>query len=573
MNNSKETTKKPVTEEKSRRKFLKLSVASGAAVASGGLISATVATSALADDFSVTDFDQSTPVGSRAEAAFKLRRKAARQHFNETLSLADQLDNNDEHRYKSQRFYASFSKTLPSNQYGEVNPAAFRQLRRAMRRGDSAEFDAIPLASFAERTLANPQGAFKFELSGIDNHATRINPSWKFRSADIAGEIGEVYWQALTRDVAFIDYDIDSDISAAITDLNNFSKTPGANSNGPVSSDTIFRGETSGDLTGPYISQFLWKDFNFGPVDVVQKYQTPVVGLDFMTDHTNWLHIQRGGAPTETAYFENSKRYIFNNRSLGEYVHKDVSFQAYLHSAMMLLSMGEDAIDPGNPYRNSIINQGAFTSLGAPFVLDMISKAANLALTGAWFQKWRVHRFLRPEALGGRINFHVNGQRQYELDGDILNSDALQQVFSRNGNYFLPQAFTEGSPTHPSYPAGHATVAGACVTMLKAFFDESFVLPDTVQADATGENLLSYNNTPLTVGNELNKLANNIAIGRNAAGVHYRQDGVQGLRSGEQQAIALLQDQSRTFNESGFDGFTFTKFDGTTVNIKNGNVI
>ncbi len=33
--------------------------------------------------------------------------------------------------------------------------------------------------------------------------------------------------------------------------------------------------------------------------------------------------------------------------------------------------------------------------------------------------------------------------------------------------YFLPMAFTAGSLTHPAYGAGHATVAGACVTVLR----------------------------------------------------------------------------------------------------------
>ncbi len=46
------------------------------------------------------------------------------------------------------------------------------------------------------------------------------------------------------------------------------------------------------------------------------------------------------------------------------------------------------------------------------------------------------------------------------------------------GNALLPMAFPEGSPTHPAYGAGHATVAGACVTILKAWFDESTRLVD-----------------------------------------------------------------------------------------------
>jgi hypothetical protein len=46
-------------------------------------------------------------------------------------------------------------------------------------------------------------------------------------------------------------------------------------------------------------------------------------------------------------------------------------------------------------------------------------------------------------------------------------------VHSLNGSYLMPMAFPEGCSQHPSYGAGHATVAGACTTILKAFFDET----------------------------------------------------------------------------------------------------
>ena len=132
-------------------------------------------------------------------------------------------------------------------------------------------------------------------------------------------------------------------------------------------------------------------------------------------------------------------------------------------------------------------------------------------------------------------------------------------------------AYPEGSPTHPSYPAGHATVAGACATVLKAVFNEDFVIPDPV-ISRDGTALESYTGDALTLGGEFNKLANNIALGRDAAGVHYRSDGVQGIYVGEQQAIALLQDYSTALNEE-FGGFQFTKFDGTFITIINGQVI
>ena len=53
--------------------------------------------------------------------------------------------------------------------------------------------------------------------------------------------------------------------------------------------------------------------------------------------------------------------------------------------------------------------------------------------------------------------------------------------FNNGQSYLLPMAFPEGSPMHPSYGAGHATVAGACVTILKAFFDHGWQFPDFSQ--------------------------------------------------------------------------------------------
>jgi membrane-associated phospholipid phosphatase len=127
-------------------------------------------------------------------------------------------------------------------------------------------------------------------------------------------------------------------------------------------------------------------------------------------------------------------------------------------------------------------------------------------------------------------------------------------------------AYPEGCPTHPAYPAGHAAIAGACTTMLKAFFNESFVIPTPVIAIPDGLALVPYKGADLTVGGELNKLASNITFGRNAAGVHWRSDGIEGLKLGESVAISILTDL-RTACPEPFDGFSFTKFDGATIRI------
>ena len=139
------------------------------------------------------------------------------------------------------------------------------------------------------------------------------------------------------------------------------------------------------------------------------------------------------------------------------------------------------------------------------------------------------------------------------------------------GSPLLPLAYPEGSPTHPSYPAGHAAVAGACVTVLKACFREDFPIPDPVQASTEGELLEPWLGVELTLGGEFNKLASNITHGRDAAGVHYRTDGTEGLKLGEAQAIALLCDYSRTYAER-FDGYSFTRLDGRPIRIAGGEV-
>ncbi|MFN6580343.1 MAG: hypothetical protein RMX68_010610 [Aulosira sp. ZfuVER01] len=64
----------------------------------------------------------------------------------------------------------------------------------------------------------------------------------------------------------------------------------------------------------------------------------------------------------------------------------------------------------------------------------------------------------------------------------------------------------------------------------------------------------------------MNKLAANIGLGRNSAGIHWRKDAAALLALGEAIAIGILRDEKLTFREQ-FEGFSFTKFDGTKVRI------
>src|SRR5262249_5226574 len=153
----------------------------------------------------------------------------------------------------------------------------------------------------------------------------------------------------------------------------------------------------------------------------------------------------------------------------------------------------------------------------------------------------------------------------------ILDAEGTKRVKALHQNWLLPQAYPEACPTHPSYPAAHAVNAGACATVLKAFLDEDYVLPNPIEASADGATLHPWRGQMLTLGGEIDKLASNIALGRDSAGVHFRSDSVRGLRLGEQVGLGLLADASRTYRET-FDGFVLRRFDGTRIRISNGSM-
>jgi hypothetical protein len=374
----------------------------------------------------------------------------------------------------------------------------------------------------------------------------------------------EDYWYALTRNVPFSQYGSDPTIGQAVADLNRLSDFRGPKVKGQVTTDVVFRGPTAGDSNGPYLSQFLLKTIPFGATQVVQQFKTTVASDDHMTNFAEWLTIQRGGA-AGTNVFDTTPRYIRNNRDLAMYLHSDFSYQQYLMSALLLGSFGNPALAPNNYYLSSVTQAGGIT-FGAMFNLDLVARAAIYGLRAVYYQKWLVHRRLRPEAFAGRIHAQLTGMAQYPIHADVLNSAALPAIFKATGSYLLPMPYPEGSPLHPSYPAAHAAIAGACVTVLKALYNPSFVIPSPVTASDDGLSLVPYAGAALTVGDELNKLASNISLGRDAAGVHYRSDGIEGLKLGEAAAISMLRDVATIVHEQ-FSGFTLTRFDGTTVTI------
>lgn len=560
-NDSQTPTKR--SEGLSRRKFIgSVGATTAGAVALGALAPAVGKSSEVAA--------QRTPAGNsfyhlRAQAAYQFRVNCAKDNFGPIPPMFDRPNNGDEVLYPNR--IGSYSKALPHQPNGEVEPAAYDAMLDALRTGSPTAFEQIPMGGPVR--LTSPQAGYAFDLEGSDSFSMIQPPAPAFASREDAAEISENYWMALLRDVPFTEYSSNPIAAAAAADLTLY----GADFKGPkdaggnVTPNLLFRGPTAGDKAGPLLSQFWYRPCHFGANEIEQKITTAMPGIDYMTDFATWLSIQNGAAPASGDVFDPVLRYMRSARDIGQWVHVDVLFQGYFQAFLIIAGMGVP-FDNGNPYKNSQTQTG-FATFGGPHVATLLCEVSTRALHAVWNQKWMVHRRLRPEAFAARVDrtaYHGAGYPVHQEILESVNSKTRLGGYLPAGNALLPMAFPEGCPTHPAYGAGHATVAGACTTILKAWFDESFVIPDPVVPDPTGQVLVPYVGDTLTVGGELNKIASNIANGRNMAGVHWRSDATESLKLGEAIAISIMRDQKASYNEA-FSGFSLTKFDGTTVTV------
>ncbi len=506
----------------------------------------------------------------RRNRADQVRRNMSQLNKEATPPQLVHPTNNDEDLYPNK--LGNYSKGLPHQANGEVVLSAYESMLNALRSGRPEDFDAIAITS-GGRVLTNPQSGLAFEMEGGDPHSFVLPPAPAFASREEAAEIAENYWMALLRDVPFAHYPSHPIANAAAADLTRFGADAkvAKSAGGQVTADVLFRGLTPGDKAGPYLSQMFYLPCFFGANRIDQRIRTAVPNLDYMTSFDagpgNWLDVQRGIAPPFGNQLDPTLRYMRAGRDIGQWVHIDVLFQAYFQALLVLFGIGAPN-DNGNPY-NGNPTQAGFATFGGPHIATLLCEISTRALHAVWYQKWFCHRRLRPEVFAERVDRTAYHHAGYPVHPEILNSinsNTRLGGYLAPGNALLPMAFPEGSPTHPAYGAGHATVAGACTTILKAWFDESFVIPNPVQPADDGLSLVPYAGPDLTVGGELNKIAANVALGRNTAGVHWRSDGTESLKLGEAVAIQMLREQRATYNER-FDGFSLTKFDGTTVTV------
>ena len=298
------------------------------------------ATSVLAADEEAAG--QGTSGGAkRTRQAYRVRVDTAQ--LERDAFQPNQTPNGDEEKFASK--IGNFSKGLPHNALGEVDLNAYEIFRQAMINGcRQSDIEQITMGS-PDRKLVNPCSAVAFDLQGADSHHWAIPAAPSVQSAETAGEMVELYWAALLRDVPFAQYDSDPLAQAAAADISKLSVFRGPKINGQVTPATLFRGFTAGDTVGPYISQFLLRPVQFGVQFVEQRMRTYLPGIDFLTQYDDWSAIQNGSRPSRGAQFDATRRYIRNGRDISQWVHIDVLYQAYFN-AMLIMLQPPDPSDP-----------------------------------------------------------------------------------------------------------------------------------------------------------------------------------------------------------------------------------
>jgi hypothetical protein len=507
---------------------------------------------------------------ARAEKAEDIRIVSARQE--RAVPLPHHPTNGDVARYPD--LANTYTKALPHDSFGRVDLNAFASLTHALSTGNHADFEKIIMGG--TRTLNGPQGGFAFDLEGTDAYqfGAPLVPAAPTLASDLTGvEMLEHYWGALLRDVPFTQYGNSALVALAAHEISGIAAYQGPrNATGQVTTSLLFRGGFPGETLGPHISQFFLIPTALGAQPISQQQVTYVPGVDYMTNFSEWLTVQNGNLTGHQNQAESQLQYLHDGRGLAAWTHVDVLYQAYFVAFLVLTSIGAP-LNPGNPYLGSTTENG-FGTFGAPDFASTLAEVATRALKAVWYQKWQVHLRARPEAVGGIVHLLKTGQGANttgRLSNVLMNSQGLQLSFNQYGTWLLSQAFPEGSPTHPSYPTGHGTVAGACITLLKFFFDGNFVIPDPVVSSDDGLTLLPYAGSDagqLTINGELNKLGHNVSFGHGIhAGIHWRSDTDISLLLGEAVALSILRDRARTYNER--FAVSLTKFDGTVATITN----
>jgi hypothetical protein len=472
--------------------------------------------------------------------------------------LSNPLDGHTEphncDEYTVKHHLGNFLKTFPRNSKGLVSDDTYENYLQKIKSKSYDQLKDIQIAKGSALKPVEPLASTLFESSGAPFDSLSFFTPSPFNSPEYLGQLLEVYAMAIARDIPFNEYKNNKTINKLTESLNNL-----RGYNGPRKSKHLFRGESKGDKIGYYVSQFLLQPITEGCAVHSQQYKMAKFGVDFMTDLPSYLNVQNG-IVKGTIPLEDSRCFI-TGRDLTTFVHRDPCSMSTRNAALILFSNYTTAFNQ-NIYSGT--NMTPFNLFSQSHVFNLIERVCLTALNHAFYHKWYIHRRARPEEGGFALD-------QYDevLSKDLdKNSYILRETHKKYGSYLLPQAYPEGCPPHPTIPQGHGSVAGAGLTILKAFFNNDFIMTNTLVPNDSGSTLVPYKGKPLTIGNELDKLGSNIAYARNFAGIHYREDAEAGLLLGEKVAIFELKELVEIMKIKGLTiQFNLTKRNGHRITI------
>jgi hypothetical protein len=247
-------------------------------------------------------------------------------------------------------------------------------------------------------------------------------------------------------------------------------------------------------MTGLYVSQFLYRSVKDGA---------------FM----------RGCDPTG----EGASRYILTGRDLAWATHTDNLLDFFWNLRIFFSHLKI-------PLRSNF--EGESCLLEIQLILSAVTRKA---LLGTELVQPSAS-IPSPEAYGQEIARTFFDRGSSKISDDLLQNRLMALLKSHQGNYLLSQVYPTEAHTFPSKTA---IVTGACVTVLKFFYQTSTPLPIYEPSPDGARLILTPRKT--TVGAELDQLSFNIGLGRCWAGLNYPIDIIEGLKMGQQIALRYLE--------------------------------
>ena len=418
------------------------------------------------------------------------RIKLANKHKSEKLLIRTIVTDED--------YSNLFSKGLKHDKNGLVDK---EQMKRLLLSIHERNISSLPIKFYLAVS------SWTHNVIGSSNSVYRYSSPPRLSSSIIAYDMCELYCMSITRDIEFTCYynnHIINDCCNSLNLLDNYLM------NDKVTPTNIFKNYK---YPGPYISQFLF----------TKKYNITITG-DFMKSWETAMMTQNGNISEQSNNNLIMNRYVLTGRDLTKVVADPLSI--FFDTCDVLLNM-----------KVATNNNHIFTPLDIKCLLGIVSRNASLCCS---YVKWNT-MFLRPEALAIRIeNLYKTENNTGLISDDLLKSNVLEMVNFINSNLLLTQVFPEGCPSSPSSCSEYATISGACVTVLKFFFDLRESINSYEPSSGTDE-LVDYHQK-LLLEDEINKLAFNVGNSRKWAGVSYNKDIISGLKRGEKVAISCILD-------------------------------